>query len=330
MTRRIAFLLDRLLLTGPSVSLYNYAHYNETLLKNQSIVFTRPYDNIKQDTDSNPGVYERFSSRFPVVYYNDPSEIDNLLRDQHIDVLYIMKAGSDEDNLSTTVCRCVIHCLDTSISPHGDVYAVIGPAVNERNKTSCPIVPPMIEDVSDTGDDIQGDLRTHLGIPASAIVFGRYGSYESFDIPFVHECIDEWKSPNVIFLCMNTKPFTVNPQVIYLNGSCDPKVKKLFLRTCDAFLHAHQQGEAFGVACGEAMLCGKHVITYGQGRDTTHLQLLGRDAIVYSNKGELTTILHEFLRLKKTRPMNVKKHLYATALSPKNVMQIFQRTFLGK
>lgn len=144
-----------------------------------------------------------------------------------------------------------------------------------------PYVPHMI-DLPRCG----GNLRSELGIPADAIVFGRYGGKETFDIPFTKRVIYSVakKRPDLYFLFMNTDNFINNqsyfkkkilnyivspiafsrknfPNVIFLEGVSDPEKKVKFIQTCDAMLHARKQGESFGIACGEFSIKNKPVIT---------------------------------------------------------------------
>lgn len=325
MTKRIAFLSPTLTITGPTVALYDYADCNETMLNNKSLIITRTYETTIDDEDTRRDVYETFQNRFPIIYYDNPSDIDRIVSDNKIDILYILKHGSDTDMLMTSKCKCCIHCMDNSSTSHGDVYAVVGPAVNSLCDTTCPIVPPMIR-ISDW----PGNLRQQLGIPTECIVFGRYGPYKGFDIQFVKEYINECNDSNIVFLFMNTEPFTANPRVVYLNGSFDMRVKKLFINTCDALLHAHERGETFGLTCGEFSLAGKHVITYASSKATTHLQLLGNRAMTYRNKIELDYIIGNFSKIKSKYSTDPATNLYHKALTPENVMRIFNRTFIGK
>lgn len=323
-SKRIAFLSPYLTLTGPSVTLYNYADCNESILGNKSIVITQPYECVLANDvpDACRSVYDAFVDRFPVIYYRHVDELDTLVEQNRVDVLYILKSGRKDDGLLTTKCKCCVHCLDTSATPHGDVYAVVGPAVNHLHQTTLPIVPPIVH----VFHDITDDLRAQFGIPSHYTVFGRYGPYDGFDIPFVRDYIDQCAHANVVFLMMNTRPFTSNPRVIYLNGSFDRRVKALFINTCDALLHAHEQGENFGLACGEFSFQRKHVITYASSPATTHLQLLGRRAMTYRNSIELDYILTNFPAI--SRNYSTDPGLYQRALVPDKVMRIFHKTFL--
>lgn len=49
--KTVAFLSNKLTLRGTEVAIYDYAHYNETLLGNHSIIITRDYNRIKNEYD---------------------------------------------------------------------------------------------------------------------------------------------------------------------------------------------------------------------------------------------------------------------------------------
>lgn len=328
MSKRIAFLSPCLTITGPTVAIYDYADCNESMLHNKSFIFTRTYKNVINEVDTKPEVYDTFQERFTMIYYETVEDIDRMVSENRIDILYAMtKTGSEWEDLvlTTSSCKLCIHCLDNLTTPFGDVFAVIGPAVNQVYGTQFPIVPPMIRI-----DDSTDNLREQLGIDPSALVFGRYGAYDGFDIPFVHEYIDECKDPNIIFIFMNTKPFTANPRVIYLNGNVDMRVKRYFMNTCDALLHAHERGEMFGLTCGEFAFAERHVITYAHPTATTHLQLLGNRAITYQHKIELDYILSNFSTLRHAYSTKISTNLYRKALIPQNVMRMFKQTFIDE
>jgi hypothetical protein len=104
------------------------------------------------------------------------------------------------------------------------------------------------------------DLRGRLGIPASAVVFGRYGGKETFDIPHAVSAVLAVASarPDIYFLFMNTAPLhgaggevCTLPNVIHLAPSVEDEYKSIFIRSCDAMLHARAAGETFGLAIAE-------------------------------------------------------------------------------
>ena len=110
--------------------------------------------------------------------------------------------------------------------------------------------------------------------------------------------------------------------VHYLEPTIDPEQKAQFLATCDAMLHARWHGETFGLAVGEFSVLGKPVITFSESRERAHLEMLGKQALLYRNVGELAGILREF------RPHKTQGTEYETYADPKVVMELFQKKFL--
>jgi hypothetical protein len=164
-----------------------------------------------------------------------------------------------------------------------------------------------------------------LNIPSDAIVFGRYGGKESFDIKFVYESIKrvlETRS-DIYFLFMNTDVFYEHKNVIYLPGNADMNLKRVFINSCDALIHARERGETFGLTCGEFSICKKPVITWGQSHEREHLNILKEKAITYNNEHDLYDILNTFTSTKYD--MNNNGYTFFT---PENVMQIFKQVYI--
>jgi hypothetical protein len=108
----------------------------------------------------------------------------------------------------------------------------------------------------------------------------------------------------------------------YLPATVDPLGKAKFLATCDAMLHARWHGETFGLAVGEFAVLGKPVITFSESREKAHLEMLGNQALLYRNAGELAEILRGF------HPHKTLGTEYETYADPKVVMELFQKKFL--
>jgi len=289
----IAFLSNKLTLRGTEITLYDYADYNEKILGNKSIIITRDYEKIKNEFDVDIQAYQKFQSRFRVEYYanNNPiKELDSIVETNHIDYLYIIKAGQ-KDGLISTKCKNLIHCVFLPNGPHGDVYSVVGQTVNNISRTNFPVVPHMI-----ILPDTNMDLREELHIPKNAIVFGRYGGKETFDIPFAHAVIKDILKlrSDIYFIFMNTHVFYNHTNIIYLPGNSCMIYKRKFINTCDALLHARCGGETFGITCGEFAVCEKPVITWNNSRANEHLLILKDKAVIYENGYELFDILNTF------------------------------------
>jgi hypothetical protein len=67
---------------------------------------------------------------------------------------------------------------------------------------------------------------------------------------------------------------------------------------------------------------GKPVITFSESREKAHLEMLGKQALLYRNAGELAGILREF------RPHKTHGTEYETFADPRVVMELFRKKFL--
>ena len=314
----VAFLSNKLTLRGTEIAIYDYADYNEKILGNKSIIITRDYEKIKHEYDVDIQAYNKFRQRFSVFYYEGQPDIDTIVTQNNISHIFIEKAG-DWDGLISNRCVNIIHCVFGVNQPHGQVYTPIGQTINNIHRTNYPVMPYMV-----TLPDCDDNLRESLGIPNDAIVFGRYGGKESFDIPFVHEVIRQLLvTSNVYFLFMNTNEFYHHKQIIYLPGNSDMVYKRKFINTCDALIHARDRGETFGLTCGEFAICEKPVITWGQSYENEHLLILKEKAVVYNSPQELYNILNTFKKDKYD--MNNNGYMF---YNPENVMNIFKNICL--
>lgn len=318
--KKIAFLSNFLSIRGTEVALYDYANYNETILNNKSIIITRAYERVKQSVDAHTCVYDKFENRFAVFYYRTRDDIEKILEAQHCDILYVIKSG-ENDGLYSEKRKTIIHCVFAMDQPHGDVYIGISNYVARIYGKNMYKVLPHIVNLPQTSVN----LRHQLNIPEKSLVFGRYGGYTTFDIKFVHEVVEEFASQNenIYFLFMNTENFCKenHKNIIFLDATTDLIEKVKFINTCDALLHARQDGETFGLACGEFALKDKIVITYGKSKDYAHLDIMKNDCLVYNNYDELMDILVNFDT--KKIGINVQNNGYKK-FTPEYVMDIFR------
>ncbi len=306
---KVGFLTNHISYGGTEVALYDYAHFNETLLGNTSIVLTRDFRQTHAE------IYDKFAKRFPIRYIANQSDIDKVVQEDELDVLYVIKSG-ELDWFWTTKCKTIVHCVFTTTFPHGTVYCAISDTLNKIHGTNVPVLPHMISVDSHTDS-----FRAELGIPAGATVIGRYGSYETFDIRFVQSTVLEMvsRNPNLVFLAMNTTPFANHPRIIYLPRTTDAYVKRKFINTCDVMLHARSRGETFGLSCGEFAVCGKPILTYGKSPERAHIDILGQSATVYSSKEDLVACI-----VAGTWKKDMTNNGYHQ-FTPVNVMNIFSK-----
>lgn len=328
--KKIAFYINQFSIRGSEIAIYEYACYNEVILGNKSI-FIIP-SNHKQRRHPISGlthvesVESKFTNTFPVVKFDNTIQgMNSLLKQEGCDALYYLKYGTDDGIIShttPTIAHSVFICEESH--KHGDVYACISADINKCN---APIVPhiclPMVKSTK--------NLRKLFSIPESAIVFGRYGGIETFDLDFVHETIKRVLNvnPNVYFLFMNTTKFYNHPRIIYSNKQTDIISKSMFINACDAMLHARKEGETFGLAIAEFTSLGKPIICWnhdGPLHDHEfhhHISTLGETGIYYRNEEELFNILNTF-DSNNTQP-SVD---YTKIFSPEKVMKLFDEKLL--
>jgi hypothetical protein len=310
----IAFWDNQLCERGTTVSLFDYAHYNQTILHNKSFIF---YD--KHITTNNNDVINKFKQEFIVHGTDGFEEVDDYLKQYNITHIYIIKSGQIDNRISKVAKNC-IHCVFNFTQPHGDVYSAIAPWIYGY-KTNSPVVPHMIN-LPDNSDN----LRESLDIPKNAIVFGGYGGEGSFNINFVHKVVYNIakNNSNIIFLFANFKKFCPDlPNIIHLPIIVALEEKVKFINTVDAMLWARQEGETFGIAIGEFSTKNKPVIAMKTG-DISHCYLLRDKGIWYNNESSLINILLNFNpEIENKKDWNAYKEF-----TPEKVMEIFKNVYL--
>ena len=310
----IAFWDNQLCERGTTVSLFDYAYYNQTILNNKSFIF---YDKNRKDNDIN--VITKFKSYFTVHETDNFKEVDDFLKQYNITHIYIIKYGHMDDRLSKIAKNC-IHCVFVCSQPHGDVYSSIAPWVNGNNGRY-PVVPHMIN--LPKHDD---NMRDQLNIPKKAKVFGGYGGSGSFSIKFVHNVVYNIakNNPEIYFLYANFNKFCPDlPNIIHLQKIIDLNEKVRFINTIDAMLWARQDGEVMSIAMGEFSTLNKPIICMNIGYPG-HVHLLQDKAIWYNNENTLHDILVNFNPdTEKNKDWNAYKDY-----TPEKVMEIFKNVYL--
>jgi hypothetical protein len=299
----IGFFIRHFTERGTEVAVYDYAHYNETLLGNKSIIIC--FTPQKQESLGWPMTrvsYDKFKSRFSIVEINDISEMQNVIEKYNLHFFYTQTHGCKDiyqfENKETWgSCKTIKHCVFDTSCPEGDFYISIGECLNKQFYTNIPTI-PYIVDLPESNEN----LRSELQIPNDAIVLGRYGGSTQFNIPMTYEAIKEILEldTNTYFLFMNTDKFYEHPRIIYLDGTTDMISKVKFINTCNAMIHARSMGETFGLSIAEFSSKNKPVITCPCG-DIEHINILGDKAILYHSKEELINIFRNIREIIKSR-----------------------------
>lgn len=306
---------------GTTVSYFDYCYFNQTILGNKSIMI---YD--KNDSRNNQLVIDKFKKADIELIALDGSEnmpeLSNVVDKLNVDAMYIQTTGVNNKQRWVDNKLVFIHVVGMNNDPHGLVYAY----VSEWSSLHCsngqhPFVPYMAH-LPDSNDD----YRTLLNIPKNAIVFGRTGGYYSWNIPWVNDIIQEClnKKSDIYFLFVQTPINIKHDRIKHVEPFSDLLVKRKFINTCDAFLHARMEGESFGMAVAEFSICNKPVITYKNSPERNHIFTLGDKGIYYENPTDLKNILLNFNK-EPEKDWNGYKDF-----SPEKVIQKFNDVFIKK
>lgn len=306
---KVGFLNNQIDNRGTGNAIFDYADYNEKILGNESFVFTFAGAPVDEK------MWDRLKERFGGTRTGFLGGENNWFPSD-LDVLYHIKSGSDDGFRAPEGVRYVVHGVFERPSG-GDRNAVVSHWLSSLYDV--PYVPHIISLPNDTET-----LRSSLGINKDAIVFGRYGGIDTFDIHWVWDAIGSTldRRNDVVFLFVNTGgiPHEImnSNRVLSAPQIGDPREKRRFINTCDAMIHARNRGETFGIAVGEFARYGKPIITYGGSYEQNHYLELPY-AEKYNDKEELVDILLNF------KPYTMKGYM---DYSPEKVMKKFKEVFL--
>ena len=311
--KTICFWLNHLGERGMCVSTFDYAYYNQKILKNKSIILHN-----SDDTSCDQDVLKKFTNNFEV-YCCRVQDIDNMASMLNCDLLYMLKHGKFDD-LMYFKTKTAVHAVFEATQPHGDIFAVISSEVNGAH--DLPIVPHMINLPVHAED-----MRKELNIPEDALVFGRHGGYDQFNIDFVQQAVRNTAAscPNVYFLFMNTRPFCEEmANIIHLDKTIDLERKTAFINTCDAMIWGRSGGETFGLSIGEFSSRNKPVFCMDVG-SRAHINILGDKAIIYTRESivsDMNKFINQYIDI-KNRDWNAYEQY-----TPEKVMHIFNKVFI--
>jgi len=342
--RRIGFHNMQLCDRGSTVAMYDYAHYNETLLGNTSYIV---YD--ATSPRNRPAVVEKCTGRFGndrVFGYNEFLNVEQFIQDNELDAMYIIKFGTI-DKYVFQGCPTLVHSV-FEIEPHGYRYATVSkylkdchmpPALTAEQRALVNVVPHMIDmpriDELPPFDKIA--YREMRGIPQNAFVIGRYGGAKQFNLPQVHDAIAQFvndpalpQSRPVYFLFANTLPFYTHERIKYVGTMYDKCDKAAFILSCDAMIHGRSDGETFGLSLGEFAFYNKPIITTRTDEFNAHIEIMQDRAILY--KTDTRSLLGVLRNVEDIVRSFTKVHGGQlngySEYTPENAMRQFKSVFL--
>ncbi len=318
MNLRVAFLPasnNGLSYRGSETSMYLYMDYNETLLNNKSILC------LGKDSYNEPKVFKMFKKRFDtIVYFDNGENLESQLVSLKVDALYCIRYGTIKEPIMKKI-PMLIHCVFDMSQPHGTIYAGVSESVAKKFNKEL-FVPHMI-----ALHDTQEDYRKILNIPKDAVVFGRHGGADTWNLDIAKNAILRiLNEKNNIYFLFAIRPHILkdinHPRLICFEPFADLKVKRMFINTTNAMIHAQSLGDTFGMSVGEFSQSNKPVIVWNGGNTREHLRILNGNCILYNTEEELYKILTTF-------DVNNKKDWKSyNDYTPDKVMKIFDEVFL--
>jgi hypothetical protein len=91
-------------------------------------------------------------------------------------------------------------------------------------------------------------------------------------------------------------------------------------------IHGRNMGESFGLAISEFLYHDKAVISWKDGNDKNHIEMMGDRGIWYNNESDLTSLLSNITV--NTKPEGYYKTI-VEKFAPSNVMKQFNKIFLS-
>jgi len=315
---RIAFHDNSLTLRGTSIAIYDYAYWSREYLNIDAVILHN-----KNYVGNHPDVVKKFEKEFPVFGYSDKSQIDSILSKNSCDAFFMIKGGSP-DGIISSVSKNFVNAVSghwKSNWVHGDIYAMGSKWLSKITDYEIPYVPHMVH-----LPEVDSDMREELGIPKDALVIGRNGGADTFDIPFVKQAIQVVlnERKDIWFIFQLTDKFIDHERVIFFPGSSDMNTKVRFINTSDAMLHASYVGESFGLSCAEFSIRNKPVITYEKSPERNHIDILNEKGIYYENYSEILYILRN---LDKKEINSLEWNCYQD-YTPEKVIQKFKKVYL--
>lgn len=325
---KIGFFVKHFTFRGTETVLMQYAYYNQTILNNQSVIITTK----QKHPFSLPEVEEQFKKVFKrIIYIDNIQEIKQLYDNRIIDAIYFIKRG-EKDEYWIDGMPNLIHCVFTTSEPHGNVYAGVSPLVANQKF-------PYVEHIIEL-QEYNVDYRKFLNIPQDALVIGRHGGHDTFNLEYVKDAMFELLNErNDIYFILAVKPQMfygeqrTHDRLIFCEPFFDPKIKRTFLNTCDLMLHASNHGETFGISILEFCYLNKGIIFDPNGEYQQYTRYLGDKGHKYINKTQLKFIINKFKR--KNNQLYYENKMYdpktkeiASRFTPENIMKDFERVFL--
>ncbi len=332
MSKVVAFHSYQLGERGTEIHMYKYAKYNREILGNESLI-------ISTSARPTPS-FEMFNKEFKTILCpydlgGDNSHMrqahEKICSENNVTHFWSIKQGSNDGVLPTNVDTCVSAVGGPGISPHGSVFTLLCKYLVDKYKMDFPCLYPIVE--RDDSDNVS-NFREEFGIPKEAIVLGRHGGKDTFNLNFVKKAIIDVLNirNDIYFVFLNTDVFYKHKNIFYIDYTSDFSLKSKFVNTCDAMIHAREDGEIFSLSLAEFSIRNKPIITWKPNfnfppYDFGHFYVFGDQAIYYSDDKDISNIL---INISKKDIESKDWDVYKDRYSPSRVMSEFDNLFLSR
>ena len=314
---KILFHENILCARGTSVALFDYAYFCKKYYNIDSYITYNESSNFNDI----PAI-EKFKNEFSTVRgYKNIENLNNIIDEISPDAFFMEKSGPHDGIISNT-CKNWIHaiapCNKSQI--YGDKFAMGSKWLSKMSNNEIDYVPYMVN-----LPKINDNFRKEFNIPPDAIVFGRNGGCDTFDLDFVKEAIKkilEMRN-DIYFMFQGTNRFHEHERIIHIPTSSDLNIKSKFINTTDALIHARYLGESFGATCAEFSYLNKPVITWFGSKERNHIDTLGDRGFYYNNYQEVYDIFNNFT------PNPDKNWNCYEESSPENTMEKFKNIYFS-
>ena len=245
----IAFYIDEMNFRGVANSTYQYALKNIEILKNNSIIFYN-----KQNKSNKKEVIEKFKKKFKVYGIDKFSEKTSKKRFKN--KISFKKSGNKMNGFQNKN----FGSLSFKVKRNTWIQVAISEWLSAKySNCKIPFIPLIVE-----SENSNFNLKKKLRINEKNLIFGCHGGESSFDMSFAQMAISNIvkKRKDITFIFLNIDKFCNHPQIKFLKGTSNEKMKREFINTCDAMIYGRSLGESFGLACGEFILQNKPIISY--------------------------------------------------------------------
>ncbi len=285
---KILFHENALCARGTSVALFDYAYFCKKMFKFDCYIV----HNINHPANDLTAI-KKFNDEFDnVKSYSNFEELQNIIQEIKPDAFFMEKSGP-YDGVISNCCLNWIHAIAPCRidQKYGDRFAMGSKWLSELSNNLIDYVPYMVNLPKH-----KDNFRKEFNIPNDAIVFGRNGGRDTFDLQFVKEAVKDIikKRNDIYFLFQGTDVFYEHERVIHIATSSDLYTKVKFINSTDALIHARELGESFGATCAEFSTLNKPVITWAGSRERNHIDALGEKGFFYNNYNEVYNIFNTF------------------------------------